>query len=200
VVRVTDAAGGFVAGSDVTAGREATFALRIPSARLQETLARLSRLAHVRARTQSTRDITARSVSVKARLKELRRERAGLLRALARATTLDQTARIRPRLKTVDAAITTAQRASRRVSNRAAYANVDVTVVGEHAAATAPAGDGRWTPADAARDAIRVLEVVASVLLVALAAGLPLALLAALAWLAARVLRRHRRERALDMA
>ncbi|MEA2311344.1 MAG: hypothetical protein QOE28_1312, partial [Solirubrobacteraceae bacterium] len=200
VVRVTDSAGGFVATSDVNAGRNASFALRVPSARLQDTLARLSRLAHVRARTQSTLDITARAVSLAGRLKELRNERTGLLRALTRATTLTETARIRARLRTVNGQIATAQRASRRVHNRASYASVAVTIVGERTAAAAPADNGRWTPSGALHVALRVLEVAASVLLVALAVALPVALLLLLAWLAARATRRHRRERALDMA
>jgi hypothetical protein len=68
---------------------------------------------------------------------------------------------------------------------------VDVTVAGNGHASSSGGG---WTPADAARDALRVLEVAAGVILVGLAAGIPLALLLGAAWLAAHSTRRRRRE------
>jgi hypothetical protein len=71
---------------------------------------------------------------------------------------------------------------------------LDVTVAGN--GHTSSCGDG-WTPADAARDALRVLEVAAGVILIGLAAGIPLALLLGAAALGARATRRHRREQAL---
>ena len=85
ILRVTDAAGGFVASSSVSGGSGSggTFELRIPVARLDKAVADLSRLAKVRERTQSSRDITAQTVSARERLREARREREGLLRALA---------------------------------------------------------------------------------------------------------------------
>src|SRR5215213_7367521 len=79
IVHVTDAAGGFVASSTVSGGGNAggTFELRIPTARLQKALADLSRLAHVRERSQSTVDITAEGVSARERVRELQNERIG---------------------------------------------------------------------------------------------------------------------------
>ena len=58
--------------------------------------------------------------------------------------------------------------------------------------------DGAWTPGDAWHDALRVLEVIAGIALIVLAVALPLALVAALAAIALRILRRRRREHALD--
>jgi hypothetical protein len=83
------------------------------------------------------------------------------------------------------------------VQNRASFATVRVDLVAD-ADAGASGGGGGWTPADAAGDALRVLEVSAGVALVALAVGLPLALLAALVLGATRWTGRRRRERALD--
>src|SRR5215218_8740110 len=93
ILRVTDAAGGFVASSTVSggAGSGGSFELRIPNARLDKAIADLSRLADVRERTQSSRDITAETLTARERLREAKREREGLLRALARATTLNET-------------------------------------------------------------------------------------------------------------
>ena len=63
-------------------------------------------------------------------------------------------------------------------------------------AAAAP--PGRWTPGDAAKDAGRVLEVIAGVLVIALAILIPLGILAGLAAYGNRGLTRRRRERALE--
>jgi hypothetical protein len=201
IVRVTDAVGGYVASSSVASGAGAggAFELRIPSARLPRALADLSRLAHVRERTQATRDITAEAVSARDRLREARREREGLLRALARATTLNETQSIRARLRIVNGRIAAARAALRRVDNRAAYASLSVRLIADRRAVAGPP-DGRWTPGDALRDAVRVLEVAAGIALVGLAIALPLGLLAALGLAAARVAGRRRRERALDLA
>jgi hypothetical protein len=197
VVRVTDSVGGFVGSSSVTSGREATFELRIPSAQLQRALRDLSRLAHVRERTQATEDITSSVVSARDRLQDARAERASLLRRLSRADTDAESARLRARLRTVSRDIARHKAALSRVENRARYANVSVQVVADRSAGPADDG-GAWTPGDALRDAGRILEVAAGVAVVAGAATLPLALVVTLAWLAGRRAVRRRRETALD--
>jgi hypothetical protein len=199
IVRVTDAAGGFVASSSVSGGSSAggNFELRIPTARLQKALADLSRLAHVRERTQATNDITAEGVSARGRLRELQKERTGLLRALGRATTLNETGAIKARLRIVNASLTAARAALRRVQNRAAFANVSVALVADRSSGAA-GGDGGWTPGDALHDAGRVLEVTAGILLIVLAILLPIGLIAGFAALAGRAVTRRRRARTLD--
>src|SRR5829696_1250822 len=203
ILRVTDAAGGFVASSTVSggAGSGGSFELRIPNARLDKAIADLSRLADVRERTQSSRDITAETLTARERLREAKREREGLLRALARATTLNETEAVKARLRTVNRELAVARQGLRRVENRAAYANVSVELMADRDGAAGPIGDeGRWTPGDALEDSLRVLEVAAGVAVIVLAIALPLALLAAIAAAGARVAGRRRRERALDMA
>ena len=203
ILRVTDAAGGFVASSTVSggAGSGGSFELRIPNARLDKAIADLSRLADVRERTQSSRDITAETLTARERLREAKREREGLLRALARATTLNETESIKARLRTVNRELAVARQAVRRVTNRADYASVSVALVADRDGAAGPAGDdGRWTPGDALDDSLRVLEVAAGIAVIVLAIALPLALLAAIAAGGARLARGRRRERALDMA
>ena len=200
ILRVTDAAGGFVASSTVSGGSGGSFELRIPVARLDKAIADLSRLADVRDRTQSSRDITAETLTARERLREARREREGLLRALAKATTLNETEAIKARLRSVNRELAVARQSVRRVQNRAAYANVSVELVPNDGSATVAPDDGRWTPGDAIDDSLRVLEVAAGVAVIVLAIALPLALLAALAAGGARIAGRRRRERALDMA
>jgi hypothetical protein len=198
VIGVTDSVHGFVARSSVTSGHEATFELRIPSAQLPRALSDLSRLAHVRERTQATEDITSVVVSARDRLENARAERRSLLRRLARADTDARAAALRARLREVSRQIAAAKASLARAQNRARFATVEVEVVADRSAAGPGGGSGAWTPGDALHDAGRILELAAGVVLVAGAALLPVALVALLAWLAGRRAVRRRREAALD--
>jgi hypothetical protein len=199
VVRETQAAGGYVQHSDIAihdgGGGEASFTLRIPSARLDDTLARLAKLAHVGALSQSADDITAQTASAADRLGDARAERRALLRALGRATTNRQIAALKARLRDNRSEIAARKGELEAQRRRADLATVAVTVTGT---GQAHQGGGAWTPRDALHDAARVLEVAGGVALIALAVLAPLAVLAALALLGGRALRRHRRETALD--
>jgi hypothetical protein len=154
----------------------------------------------VRERAQRAQDITAQSVSARSRLKDAKTERQSLLKQLADATTVPETESIRARLRLVSAEIERARAEVRRVNNRAAFSTVAVTLVADRGAAApgAEEDDGSWTPGDAARDALRVLEVIAGVALIAAAIAVPLALLGLLAATGFRFTRRRRREHALD--
>jgi len=193
---VASALGGFVSSSSVSSSSGGDLQLRVPSTRLDTTIQRLSKLGKVRDLSRSTRDITAAVVSARDRLKDARAERKSLLKQLANATTLDETAKLRARLRVVSREIAAARNALARVNNRADFANVSVTLV----ATRNNVGGGVWTPADAFHDALRVLEVVAGVLLIAAAIALPLLIAWLLGWFARRSVTRRRRERALDIA
>jgi hypothetical protein len=201
VVRATQASGGFVQSSQVASGDgrgSASFVLRVPTARLDDAVARLSKLGHVRSLQQSAQDITGAYDSASARLAEARAERRGLLRAIAKATTAQDISSLRARIADNRREIARYQREFNAVRNRANYATVEVDVTGRpHKSEPAPGG-GSWSPGDAARDAVRVLEVSAGVALVGLAVLVPLALLGAAAGLAAGAYRRRRREAALS--
>ena len=176
----------------------AEFDLRIPASRLEPALAALSRLAHVRSRSAGSVDVTGAFNAAAARLTELQAERRGLLRALARASTEAQVASVKARLRDVGRRLARARRTVGRLRARTDFARVHVTVVATRTSASPGApGDGRWTPGDAARDALHVLEVAMGVALVALAVLVPLGLLAGLAVAGSRLARRRRREAAL---
>lgn len=198
ILRVTDQVGGYVVSSTVSSNTGGQFELRVPESRLSDALTRLSRVAHVRRRTQSAQDITGEVVSARARLTDARTERASLLRQLAKATTTNETASIRARLRLVSGQIAAAKRDLRGVQTRASYSSIAVSLEAERKSAGAAADDGSWTPRDALRDAVRILEVSAGVLLVALAIVVPLGLLVLAAWMGTRVAAQRRRERALD--
>ena len=196
---VTRRQGGFVASSSVSSQQGGDFELRIPTRNLDAAMAALSRLGAVRDRQQRSEDITAQSVSARSRLKDARTERKSLLDQLADADTVTEAGAIRARLRLVSNEIEVAKAAVRRVDNRANFATVSVALVADSdAGGAAGSGDDGWTPGDAARDALRVLEVAAGVAVIALAVALPLALVAILAGLALRTGRRRRRDHALD--
>jgi uncharacterized protein DUF4349 len=201
VVRATQASGGFVQSSQVASGDgngSATFVLRVPTSRLDDAVARLSKLGHVRSLQQSAQDITGAYDSAAARLAEARAERRALLRALAKASSTEEISSLRARIADNRRDLQRYQAQFNAVRNRANYATVEVDVVGRpHKSQPAPGG-GSWTPGDAARDAVRVLEVSAGVALVGLAVLVPLALLGAAGGLAAGAYRRRRREAALQ--
>jgi hypothetical protein len=201
VVRATQATGGFVQSSQVSTGdgrSTASFVLRVPTSRLDDALARLSRLGHVRSLQQSADDITNVYDAASTRLAEARAERRGLLRALARATTAAEISSLRARIADNRRALQRDQRELDAVRNRANYATIGLELTGvarKHAAV--PSG-GSWTPGDAAHDAVRVLEVSAGVALIALAVLVPLTLVGAAGGFAAVAVRRRRREAALS--
>jgi len=199
---VTRQQGGFVVSATVSSssgGGGGTFELRIPTRNLDEAIAALSQLASVRERAQRSQDITAAVVSARSRLKDARTERESLLRQLADAVTVTETEAIRKRLDLVSREIERARAGVPRVNNRASFSTVAVTLLADRSAGGSGSGeDDDWTPGDAARDALRVLEVAVGVALIVLAVAVPLALLAALGWITARWTRRRRREHALD--
>jgi hypothetical protein len=201
VQQVTRDQGGYVVSSTVSAstgGGGGQFELRVPTRNLDAAVAALSRLGSVRERSQRAQDITPERVSARSRLTDARAERRSLLRQLEDAVTLTETESIRRRLDIVSREIESARAAVRRVRNRAAFATVTVALVADRDAGGGLGADDEWTPGDAAKDALRVLEVAAGVALIVLAAALPLLLLGAAAVVAARWTRRRRREHALD--
>jgi hypothetical protein len=201
VVRATDEVGGIVATSSVASGdgsgAGASFQLRIPTRRLDEALAKLSKLGHVRSRTQNSEDVTSVFVSTQERLDAALAERKGLLAQLAQATTTNETESIRARLDIVQSEIAAGRGALARLRVRTVYSAVSVAIEPDRNGGSV-GGGGPWTPGDAVRDAVRVLEVIAGGALVGLAVLGPLALLGLLVGVATRTTRRRRREQALS--
>jgi hypothetical protein len=202
-IRVADQLGGFVQSSSVNAGGAdagAELVLRVPSERLPQALSQLSRLGHVRSRSQQAEDLTDQRSALRAAVTDARAERDGLRRRLAKAETDEERARLRGQLQRAEQLIITRKRRLAGLNREVSYATVGVEVRGTHRGAVAPPPGGRWTPADALHDAGRVLEVSAGVAVIALAVLVPLGLIAALAAVAGRLVVRRRRERALELA
>lgn len=197
VIAVADQVGGFVLFSSVSTTSGGDYQLRVPVARLDDALARLSRLGHVSERAQGSQDITAERNAARDRFDESVAERRSLLARLGRATTDNEVASLKARLRDVNAAIATGRAALERVLRRARYASVRVTLQARQGAIV-PVDDGRWTPGDALRDAGRVLEVAAGVAVVVASVLVPLAGLAVLLLAAGRIAGRRGRDRMLE--
>jgi Domain of unknown function (DUF4349) len=193
--RVATGEGGYVANSQVQVesggASGATLTLSVPSTRLGRTLSALGHLGSVRAETQSQQDITDAYGAAKRALGDAVAERAALLRALGVATTQSEIESLHRRLALSGAAIERARTAFGRISREASNSTVEVTVVGD-----AHAGSG-LTLHSGLDDAGRVLTVALVVLLIALAALVPIALVALALGLGGRALARSRRERTL---
>jgi hypothetical protein len=199
VIGVTDQVGGIVVSSSVSSNDSgqggARFELRVPSARLDDALAKLSKLAHVQSRQQNGQDITGVFVSAGDRLRASLAERQGLLRQLARASTPNETASIRARLRITQGQIASERSELAQLRRRADLSSVSVDI---EPSGKQIGGGGAYTPRDALHDAGRILAGAAAVTLVTLAVAAPLAALALLAALGARSARRRRREQALE--
>jgi hypothetical protein len=198
IVATTQRFGGIVDSSQIStsdAEASAVFSLRIPTRRLDDAVAALSKLAHVASLSQGSTDITGPFVSATDRLRDARAERQALLKALARATTTQEVDALKARLRDNRSQIAAIKGELNSLRRRANLSRVDVTVAGNGHKGS---GGGTWTPGDAAGDALRVLEVAAGVALIGLAVVVPLALLGGAAALMARATRRRRRESAMD--
>ena len=129
-------------GSSDANGGEATFELRIPTERLDQALAALSKLGHVTERNQNLQDITGSFQSAQERLTDARAERRGLLRALARATTQTQIASIKAQLRSVSSRISGLKGQLAALRRRADLSTVNMTVRGGGSSETGGGGGG----------------------------------------------------------
>ncbi len=187
--------GGFVLSSSVDSGDTGgggDFSLRIPSAQLRPALRDLGELAPVTNQSQEGRDVTRQHVTAKDRLQAARAERQSLLRRLAEAGTDAEAEAIRRRLDLVSGEISGLRSQLRNLRLRTDYAVVNVTL----SEAKKDSG-GLGSFGDSLDDAGNLLAGFAGITIRVLALALPLGVIALLAWLAARVVRRRRRESAL---
>ncbi|MEA2126897.1 MAG: hypothetical protein QOI80_3679, partial [Solirubrobacteraceae bacterium] len=133
------------------------------------------------------------------RLQEAAAERKSLLVRLAEADTTAEVESLKAQLRDVNNAIQSYRTSLNQVVRRARFASVSVTLTAKPKhEVVGSADDGKWTPADAIRDAGRFLEVAAGVVLLVGSVLLPLALLALLALGAQRMSGRRGRDRVLE--
>lgn len=204
VFDVVGAVDGIVESSNVSStggpGAGAQFQLRVPSPSLPQALAELSRLryADVISRTDNTQDVNSSFVSAQRRIADARAALVRLRAKLAAATIETQIASLRRQIASENATISQSQASLRSLNRRVDYSSVNVSVQANTGGPSS--GGGGFGLRKAGHDALRVLEITAGVALIALAALVPIGLLAALGWWAGLAVQRRRRERALDLA
>lgn len=192
--------GGFVAESQRRGhGREldANFTLRIPADRFDAARAELARLGEVRGESLGGRDVSGQLVDYEARLRSMRAEEEALRAILSKATTVGETlqvtqslAEVRGRIEQLDA-----QRA--QLADAADLATISVTVVGPAAVIVEP--DSEPVLERSVDRAFGAALAIVGGTVVALGAAVPLAALAALFLVGARVVGR-RRQRVVEAA
>jgi hypothetical protein len=206
VFNLVGARSGIVSRSTVTqtggTDGSAQIELRVPSAQLGQTMAKLSRLpyAHVSSRTDAVQDVTDQYSAAVRRLADARALRTALLHQLANATTSEQVASLNAQMHDAEASISSDRAALGGLSHQIAYSRISLSIYAGPEPVGAARSGGGFTIGTAAHDASRVLVVAAGVALIALAGSIPAALVAAVVWWIALATRRHRREKALDMA
>jgi hypothetical protein len=182
---------GFVLQSQVNTGDAGppggSFTLRVPQKELQATIADLSKLGHLRARSETGQDMTGVYNDVQNKLGNALIERRVLKIKLHHAKGHRRDS-IRARLAELSAAVHGLNSQMNDLRRRTVYSTIYVTIEQARGAAGAGGTGAAW------HDAMHTLEGMLNFTVRALGVLLPLALLAGLAALAGRSLRRRRRE------
>jgi hypothetical protein len=201
VIRATRAWGGYVVSANYAVpGKDgdSTLGVRIPVQHVQAAIQRFSSLGTLAAQDVSIRDVQGQINSYTRKLMTIRERIAKTRAKLARPDlTAGQRASLELQLVRAQRAVAGLRAERARLARTASFATISLTLTTREAAA-APHHDSR---------AERTLRDAGSILLLELAFGLfglivaaPIALLATLAWLAARVARRRADDRLLGRA
>ncbi|MFI6328851.1 DUF4349 domain-containing protein [Micromonospora chersina] len=184
------AAGGFVGGdqrNSDSADARAELVLRVPADRFTSVLEALAKLGKQERREVRTEDVTEETVDLDARIATQRARVDSARRLLARATSITDLVTLENEVGRREADLASLEAKKRRLADLTALSTVTVTFVGPEAAATEDEEDlgfltglrGGWS---AFLGSLRVaLTVLGAVLPFALAIGVPVALVVALA-------------------
>ncbi|MFG2105490.1 DUF4349 domain-containing protein [Micromonospora chersina] len=184
------AAGGFVGGdqrNSDSADARAELVLRVPADRFASVLEALAKLGRQERREVRTEDVTEETVDLDARIATQRARVDSARRLLARATSITDLVTLENEVGRREADLASLEAKKRRLADLTALSTVTVTFVGPEAATTEDEEDlgfltglrGGWS---AFLGSLRVaLTVLGAVLPFALAIGVPVALVVALA-------------------
>ncbi|MEW2326867.1 DUF4349 domain-containing protein [Micromonospora chersina] len=184
------AAGGFVGGdqrNSDSADARAELVLRVPADRFTNVLEALAKLGRQERREVRTEDVTEETVDLDARIATQRARVDSARRLLARASSITDLVTLENEVGRREADLASLEAKKRRLADLTALSTVTVTFVGPEAAATEDEEDlgflaglrGGWS---AFLGSLRVaLTVLGAVLPFAVAIGVPVALVVALA-------------------
>lgn len=197
-IRTTRELGGFVVSSSVATRErsgEARLVLRVPSARIQDAIARLSELGTITAQQVEIQDRQDELDRLRRRIDTLRVQRAELkLRLRTENLTAPQRLELELRLQRINGRLNTLTMTRNGVAREVALAEVSLVV--RTGSSAVPPSEGRIE--GAARDALHVLSVAGAVTVFLLIVLTPLVAIAGVMWLARRSLRRREHDRLLD--
>lgn len=197
---IVDRYDGYVASSRVRGGEgnrgRATFALMIPATQYKPALASISKLAHVRSRSQSSEDITTAVNSADRKLDRATARVNRLEDQLAAAETPAERASLSRQLASANAAKRAAARQVRANRARVNYVPIALTIVADKTAEDKDKGE----IAKAFDKAGELLTAIAAVLIVVLAVLIPLTLIGSAIWFGFRRFNRARAGRAIESA
>lgn len=127
-------------GGDAASKSNADVSLRVPANRFDDAMARVARLGTVRQSSVSAEDLTSNIADSTARLRNLRRTEADILRIMERSGTVgqvldaeNQLSQVRENIETLEADLTVQQ-------NRVVYATVNVSLASEARGTTVEPG------------------------------------------------------------
>ena len=188
------ALGGFVVASSarqVGRGRlvRGSLVVRVPARAYERALRELRRVGRVQALTDETQDVSAELVDLEARRRHLEAVERQLLSLLERARTVPAALAVQSELNRTQLELERVLGRLRFLDEHTAYATISLAIA-ERGVAPAPANGG-WGVVGAWEDGARAFLTVAGRIFVLAAGAAPVALLVALAWLGARLVRRR---------
>ncbi len=207
VITVVASEHGTVQNSRITSasrssgGGYATFTLSIPTGNLQAAMTQLSRLrfAALNSSTAGSQNVSSRYDSYQRKLGDAQALRISLLKQLQTADSQTAIDSIEAQIKTAERQIAHWQSTLHSLQHQIGYSDVSVQVnAGVLPVTPTPGTQSGFTITRAVHDALHVLVVSAGVAVIALAAMIPLGLVAALLMWLWVWLRQRRREQALD--
>lgn len=201
-IRSTRQLGGYVTyvdyGTSGSKDGEATLAVRVPVGRVQTAVARFSELGTILEQQTEIVDLQARIDRITRDIQR-RRDRIAKLEAELKDPTLGAAERDRLEARIVQAkrGLANATRSRSGVLRQSRFAKLDLAFTTEKRNEPAPPPSDLRKTLD---DAVGILAAELGVLLYILIAGAPFIVLAGLAWLGTRALRRGANERVLERA
>lgn len=199
VIAATDRYGGYVSRSNTDLGESrsrASLDLMIPAVDYEAALAAISSLGHVKARSQSTEDITAPYRRAESSLDRAIKQRDRLSRQRRAATTDAERDALTIRLRSAIRRVAAERQQLSALERQASYVAMHVSILGDDSVANSSEStiEAAW------RVAQDLLEKIVAALILVIAVLLPFALLGAVGFGAMRLLRRRRSDALIDAA